>query len=127
MFYVNFSRKNSSYRRTKQKKARSKQEGFQPHINQSRYNDYFRLRHWDAYRFVAKVLVKVSSMNYDVEITALKAKIDALEDECALLYESLDQRINDLHTFDNQKFTILGIFVTVIIGGVTQIAISLFR
>lgn len=65
-------------------------------------------------------------MNYDVEIAVLKTKIDALEDECASLYESLDKRIDDLHNFDSQKFTILGIFATVIIG-VIQIAISLFR
>ena len=49
-------------------------------------------------------------MNYDAEIAALKARVDALEDE----QES-----------KSQKLTIWGIVVAVIVGGI-QIAIALF-
>lgn len=63
-------------------------------------------------------------MNYDVEIAVLKTKIDALENESALLYESLEQRINDIYANNNQYFVIGGIIAAIIIGGI-QIAITL--
>ena len=64
-------------------------------------------------------------MNYDSEIAALKAKIDAIEDDLSLIYDSLNKRIDDLQANRAQDFTIWGIVIAVIIGGI-QIAIALF-
>ena len=44
-------------------------------------------------------------MNYDAEIAALKARVDALEDEFVLLYDSLNKRIDDLQESKSQKLT----------------------
>ena len=64
-------------------------------------------------------------MNYDVEIAALKAKIDALEDDLTLIYDSLNKRIDDIQSNRAQELTVWGIVVAVIVGGI-QIAIALF-
>ena len=64
-------------------------------------------------------------MNYDAEIAALKAKIDAMEDDLTLIYDSLNKRIDDIQANRAQELTIWGIVVAVIIGGI-QIAIALF-
>ena len=64
-------------------------------------------------------------MNYDAEIAALKAKIDAMEDDLTLIYDSLNKRIDDIQANRAQELTIWGIVVAVIIGGI-QIVIALF-
>lgn len=63
-------------------------------------------------------------MNHEAEIAALKARVDILEDEVILLYESLNKRIDDMQTSKSQKLTIWGIIVAMIVGGI-QIAIAL--
>ena len=63
-------------------------------------------------------------MNHDAEIAALKARVDALEDEFMLLYDSLNKRVDDMQTSKTQKLTIWGIVVAIIVGGI-QIAIAL--
>ncbi|MBQ7734002.1 MAG: hypothetical protein IJT58_08295 [Synergistaceae bacterium] len=65
-------------------------------------------------------------MNYDVEITALKTKVDALEEDINLLYEFFNARIEDMHTIRSQRIAIWSIVVAIIIGGI-QIAIALFN
>ena len=64
-------------------------------------------------------------MNYDAEIAALKAKIDALEDDLTLIYDSLNKRIDDIQANRAQELTVWGIVVAFIVGGI-QIAIALF-
>ncbi|MBR0315326.1 MAG: hypothetical protein IJQ99_00460 [Synergistaceae bacterium] len=64
-------------------------------------------------------------MNYEAEIAALKARIDAIEDEFILLYESVNKRVDDIQEHRTQVLTIWGIVVAVIIGGI-QILIALF-
>ena len=64
-------------------------------------------------------------MNQEAEIAALKARVDILEDEVILLYESLNKRIDDMQASKSQKLTIWGIIVAIIVGGI-QIAIALF-
>ena len=64
-------------------------------------------------------------MNYEAEIAALKARIDAIEDDFILLYESVNKRVDDIQEHRTQVLTIWGIVVAVIIGGI-QILIALF-
>ena len=64
-------------------------------------------------------------MNYEAEITALKARLDAMENEFVLLYESVNKRVDDIHEHRSQALTVWGIVVAVIIGGI-QILIALF-
>ena len=65
-------------------------------------------------------------MNYDVEIAVLKAKVDALEDEFLLLYETLNKRVDDMQASASQKFTIWGIAASIVIG-IVQIVIALLK
>ena len=64
-------------------------------------------------------------MNYDAEIAALKARLEAMEDEFVLLYESVNKRVDDINEHRSQALTVWGIVVAVIVGGI-QIAIALF-
>ena len=64
-------------------------------------------------------------MNYEAEIAALKARLDTMENEFVLLYESVNKRVDDIHEHRSQALTIWGIGVAIIVGGI-QILMALF-
>ena len=64
-------------------------------------------------------------MNNEAEIAAMKASVDTLEDEFVLLHDSLNKRIDDMHTEKAHRLTIWSIAVAVVIG-VIQVAVALF-